>query len=641
MPVSRRISEQAKSLQTDLNEAGDKKERPRLSVKREKGEGVAEPSSASSAYADAPPSSASSASPSVLQRLTFDGLEVRADTSLEGVTSARTLRRRVASKANQAARKKRKRSPALPAASSAASADDADGLAALHRRSAPPSRGDMHLIRNQRERRAIERRVERDEDLVTAAVAHRLIEPERSAPGLSVDRTAVAETWRLSQELLAASVDARTAERRFDLALSKGPYSVELSRNGRFALIGGRRGHVALMEWKSRRLLCEMDVLDEVRDVAFLHNHQMYAVAQKAAVYLYDATGLELHVLPQHADALALDFLPYHFLLAAVGSAGWLKFHDTSTGTLVAQHRTKLGPCSVLTHSPRTAVSFLGHQNGVVTLWSPTMKEPLVRMLTHKAAVSAVAVSADGVHMVSGGLEGQWKVWDCRMYRELHAYFSVRPVSALQLSQTGLVGLSYGSHVAVWKDALASKASAPYLTHSLPGQQSASLAFCPYEDALLLGHSGGVSSLLVPGSGLLAYDSLTADPFESAAQTRERTVHSLLEKLQPDMIGLDDAVVGMMDAQSRSTWEGERRDLRLRREEEERAKSASKEKMRGGQKSSKRWRRKRSNIIDAAAAERREERERSDVAKAKERKERTESGQHVPSALDRFSRKSR
>ena len=82
---------------------------------------------------------------------------------------------------------------------------------------------------------------------------------------------------------------------------------------------------------------------ETIKDVCWLHNETMFAVAQKKYTYLYDKTGLELHILRDHIEVNRLSFLPYHFLLASVGNAGYLKYQDTSTGKLVSEHRSKLG----------------------------------------------------------------------------------------------------------------------------------------------------------------------------------------------------------------------------------------------------------------------------------------------------------
>ncbi len=62
---------------------------------------------------------------------------------------------------------------------------------------------------------------------------------------------------------------------------------------------------------------------------------------------------------------------------------------DTSTGQIIAQHRTKMGPCDVLRHNPYNAVSLLGHAQGVVTMWTPNMTTPVVKMLAHRVSCLA------------------------------------------------------------------------------------------------------------------------------------------------------------------------------------------------------------------------------------------------------------
>lgn len=88
------------------------------------------------------------------------------------------------------------------------------------------------------------------------------------------------------------------------------------------------------------------------------------------------------------------------------------------------------------------------------------------------------------------------------------------------------------------------KPPSPYLQLPLPGVVPRSIAFCPFEDILGVGHSAGFSSLLVPGAGEAQFDSNEADVFESYNRRREREVRGVLEKIQPDLITLDANFLG-------------------------------------------------------------------------------------------------
>eukprot|EP01024_Parvocaulis_polyphysoides_P008998 TRINITY_DN12728_c0_g1_i1.p4 TRINITY_DN12728_c0_g1~~TRINITY_DN12728_c0_g1_i1.p4 ORF type:complete len:208 (-),score=43.07 TRINITY_DN12728_c0_g1_i1:157-780(-) len=88
----------------------------------------------------------------------------------------------------------------------------------------------------------------------------------------------------------------------------------------------------------------------------------------------------------------------------------------------------------------------------------------------------------------------------------------------------------------------------PYLIHRIPPPMglATQVAFCPYEDALGVGCELGVSSLLVPGSGIGSYDVFVADPFETKKQRQEREVRALLDKLPPESIILNPDVFGQI-----------------------------------------------------------------------------------------------
>lgn len=71
-----------------------------------------------------------------------------------------------------------------------------------------------------------------------------------------------------------------------------------------------------------------------------------------------------------------------------------------------------------------------------------------------------------------------------------------------------------------------------YLTHPVPHRPLTSIRFVPFQDILTIGHSDGLSSILVPGAGEPNFDSGEADPFENKRARREREVKNLLDKVR-------------------------------------------------------------------------------------------------------------
>ena len=68
------------------------------------------------------------------------------------------------------------------------------------------------------------------------------------------------------------------------------------------------------------------------------------------------------------------------------------------------------GPCDVMRQNPWNAVLCLGHGNGTVTMWTPNITTPVVRMLCHHGPVRSLAVDGQGRHMVTTGADGQASV---------------------------------------------------------------------------------------------------------------------------------------------------------------------------------------------------------------------------------------
>ncbi|TBU24403.1 BING4CT-domain-containing protein [Dichomitus squalens] len=496
------------------------------------------------------------------------------------------------------------------------------------------------------------------------------------------------KTWRVGQDEIAAAAGQQAAQGRQEWKLDGGPYRVRYTKNGRHIAIVGKTGHVATFDWQAGTMHAELQLRETCRDITFLQDHSHFAVAQNKYVFIYDRDGVELHKLKSHIEPTRLEFLPYHWLLVSVGNAGYLKYQDTSTGQLVVEHRTKLGACHTMCQNPHNAVIHLGHQNGTVTLWTPNLPHPAVRLLAHLGPVASVSVdpSSAGRYMATAGQDGTVKVWDCRNWKGAIRTWNARGGNAvIDWSQKGALGVATGGSVNVYTKPAIQTPFAPvvapplYLTHPVPHRPLSSLKFCPFQDILTIGHSKGVSGILVPGVGEPNFDSSEADPFENKKARREREVKSLLDKIQPDAIVLDPDFIGSLAPPPKlSTAVDGQHDIpyaRLPRHERlkvsgkadetedgdeddtsdgqggegdgQARKGASKaekekKKMRGKNKTLKRFLRKqRKNVIDprAVAVRAKLEKEREERRKAKAIASGAEQPRK-PSALDRFKRSS-
>ncbi|KAF2629828.1 BING4CT-domain-containing protein [Macroventuria anomochaeta] len=368
-------------------------------------------------------------------------------------------------------------------------------------------------------------------------------------------------TYKVRQDEIKAAVGTETAKKGFELRLDGlGPYDVcEYSRNGRDLLIAGRKGHVATFDWRDGKLGCELQLNETVRDARWLHvsNQKNFAVAQKKCVYIYGGDGVEIHQLKNHSEATHLEYLPYHFLLSSISTAGIIRYTDVSTGQSLGELYTKLGPPTAFVQNPHNAILHVGHQKGLVTLWSPNSASPLVKLLPHHGPVRSLAVDKSGTYMVSTSQDRRMSVWDIRMFKEIHTHHLRVPGTSLSISDRNLTAVGYGTQVNIYKPEIFTHnpdlvLPTPYMAWGGEGISTGRVRFCPFEDILGIGHEKGFTSIIVPGSGEPNPDTLEqgTNPFETSKQRRETEVHALLEKIQPEMIALDPNFVGNLDLTS-------------------------------------------------------------------------------------------
>ncbi|KAF7952098.1 uncharacterized protein EAE97_001595 [Botrytis byssoidea] len=449
-------------------------------------------------------------------------------------------------------------------------------------------------------------------------------------------------TYKVRQDEIKQSVPLETAKKGFELKLDQlGPYVCDYTRNGKDLILAGRKGHVATMDWREGQLGCELQLGETVRDAKWLHNNQLFAVAQKKYVYIYDGAGVELHCLKKHIEVTNMEFLPYHYLLATVGNAGHLKYQDISTGQMVMEMPTKLGSPTSLTQNPRNAILHMGHQNGTVTLWSPNSTTPLVKLLAHRGPVRSLAVDREGRYMVSTGQDMKMSVWDVRMFKEVNSYFTRQPASSVAISDRGLTAVGWGTQVSIWRGLFTKnsleqeKIQSPYMAWGGEGKRIERVRWCPFEDVLGTSHDSGFSSILVPGAGEANFDALEVNPFETTKQRQEAEVKSLLNKLQPEMISLDPNYIGNLDLRSDEQRKAEK-DLDKKPED---PMAKIKNRGRGKNSSLRKYLRKKSSrgIIDDQR-DRIEELRKSQMQREKNRLKSTE--EELGPALGRFAKKS-
>ena len=357
------------------------------------------------------------------------------------------------------------------------------------------------------------------------------------------------DTAEITQNEIIRNVDILSATKNFQLNLDFGPYRVRYTKNGRFVLLGGRKGHVAGFDWLKKSLYCEMNVMESVFDVTWLMNETLYAVAQKNWVHVYDRVGTEIHCIKNMNRVVRLEYLPYHFLLNSINDQGYLSWVDVSVGKQVAGYFSSQGRVSQMCQNPYNGVTCLGGSKGVVSLWAPSVREPLAKMLCHKMPLTAIAVDTKGIHLATAGLDKTVKLWDIRQLEgPVQTYHLNCAASGIEISQKGLMAISMGNYTEIYRKYVNDDAECikPYLRQQTTGTVS-NIRFVPFEDVLGIATAKGFSSILVPGAGEPNFDTFEANPFQSKSQRKEQEIKDVLEKIPMEFISLDPTQIAEVD----------------------------------------------------------------------------------------------
>ena len=123
--------------------------------------------------------------------------------------------------------------------------------------------------------------------------------------------------------------------------------------------------------------------------------------------------------------------------------------------------------------------------------------------------------------MATAGLDSMMKIWDLRMFKCLHSYKTDHPAMSLDISDRNLLAMAVGRSVHVLKDAFTKPNDLTYLKHTIRCPSASlssgsgvtaqtrflastiatgSVRFRPFEDILAVGHTHGLSTIIVPGA---------------------------------------------------------------------------------------------------------------------------------------------
>ena len=386
------------------------------------------------------------------------------------------------------------------------------------------------------------------------------------------------KTSKLTQKKLKDIVPTYNSSLMFDLSLSFGGYYVDYTKNGSFLLLGGQKGHVSLIKWRNAKLMTEFHTKELIRDVKFLQNELLFAVAQRKALYIYDSQGIEIHYMKNNIEPQKLEYLPYHFLLVSANNHGFLKYLDISTGLPVAEHRFHFENVNDMKQNPWNSVISVADARGLVTMWTPNINKPVVKLVSHNGPCTNLAIDMRGLYLATSGTDNKVKIYDIRSLSDpLYEYWTEYPCTSLDISQTGLLSVAELSTLKVWKDWQVEKQKIPYMENSLKSP-IVDTKFIPFEDFVGIGTKDGFQNACIPGSGIANFDSFEANPFITTRQRQEQEVKNLLDKLPADTIVMNPHDIGTVDKAEPEVIKAEEKALREEMERKMREKSAKKRK---------------------------------------------------------------
>ncbi|KAL7716382.1 U3 small nucleolar RNA-associated protein 7 [Entamoeba marina] len=124
---------------------------------------------------------------------------------------------------------------------------------------------------------------------------------------LHQQETPKAEPMRYTTASVLPYLDRQTKHKVITLDLDQGPYKTNMTGNGLYMGIAGRKGHIGILDWKQQNLITEFNVGENIYDFHFFIL-MICMLLLKKIHYIYDSDGTSLHNLREFIQPRYLDF---------------------------------------------------------------------------------------------------------------------------------------------------------------------------------------------------------------------------------------------------------------------------------------------------------------------------------------------
>jgi WD40 repeat protein len=178
-----------------------------------------------------------------------------------------------------------------------------------------------------------------------------------------------------------------------------GVLAVAWQGGGAFFASSGQDGEVRLWDSRTREARVIHATPEWSERLAFSSNGKLLAVANARRLHVFDATGAEVAMLPDHSGNIAaLGWRPKLNEVAALGNGG-MRLHRIATPVVSREYPWK-GACLTASWRPDGSVLASGLQDGTVHFWNigaGTQSE----MKGYGAKVAHTAWTANGKYLVT------------------------------------------------------------------------------------------------------------------------------------------------------------------------------------------------------------------------------------------------